>query len=188
MRTGLVTIAIALAGCASTARADLGAPVLDRSAGRLRVVAFASPVPLRVGPTDWTLLVVDGETSEPVRDVDVQMQFARHDDDPHAAHGHSEHPKQGALEVAGTRARVEFDAAGLWHFEISLSPRSVDQGDAAEAASGIEIRETLEVLPRQGFWRRHGAAVIAPYGALVAFAIQQVFAARRRRGSMRRPS
>lgn len=180
MRTALVALAIVLAGWASSARADLGAPVLDRSAGRLRVVVFASPVPLRAGPTDWTLLVVDRETSEIVRDVDVEMRFARHDDDPHAEHAHASHPQRDAFRVAGTRARVEFEAAGLWHWDVRVSPKAVDPDGVADATAGLQIAETLDVLPEAGFWRRHGAAVIAPYGALVVFAIQQTFAARRR--------
>lgn len=173
----VVVLACWLGGVAS---ADLGAPVADVVAGPVRIVAFASPVPLRVGSSQWRVFALDPATGAPLRDVELRVGFERPvEDDPHAAHRHAPPPRPAAIGRSDVTARVDFDTPGAWQWQVHVA--AIGEHDDPPAAAPIVIHEAVEVLPRLSFWRTHGAAVVAPYAMLALVAGHRRFVLRRRR-------
>lgn len=169
---------------AAVASADLGAPVTDVVAGSVRIVAFASPVPLRVGSSQWRVFALDPATGAPLRDVELRVRFERPvEDDPHAAHRHPMPSRAGAIGGSDVSARVEFDVAGAWQWQVHVA--AIGEHDDPPAEAPVAIHDVVEVLPRLSFWRTHGAAVVAPYAVLALVAGHRRFVLRRRRGASR---
>lgn len=56
--------------------ADGGAILSRQTVDGLDITVFASPAPLRAGPTDVSVLVIDPKTSQPVLDASVDITWA----------------------------------------------------------------------------------------------------------------
>jgi hypothetical protein len=142
----VVAFVLAFTGVSRSASADLGAPVFDRLEGGYRVVAFASPMPIRVGPSEWNVFVLDARTGEPLPDAALRMTFERHDDDdPHAAHRHPGPARNTAMGRGGISARIEFDAPGSWQWQVDVTPSG---GRDEPGAAWPRARSVISVSPR----------------------------------------
>jgi hypothetical protein len=178
-----VALMWALVGMTSVASADLGAPVLDVVEGRVRIVAFAAPVPIRVGASTWRVFALDPATGEALPDLAIRMTFERPAaGDPHAAHRPPMPSRPVALGRDGVTVQIEFDVPGAWQWQVH-----VFASDAQGTATSVPIREVVQVLPKPGFWGAHGVAVLAPYALLGLYAGHRRFVVGRRRGRWPHP-
>lgn len=57
--------------------ADGGVVIGEKEAGGLRVTVFAQPMPLRAGPADFSVLVQETATRQPVMDAGVRLSLKK---------------------------------------------------------------------------------------------------------------
>ena len=57
--------------------ADGGVVIGEKAADGLRLTVFAQPVPLTAGPVDFSALVQDAASQEPVMDADVRLSLKK---------------------------------------------------------------------------------------------------------------
>jgi len=90
MNPATFVFALALAAClalwADAAGADGGVVVASGRVGALRASVLVSPVPLRAGPVEWSVLLQDAEGA-PVLDAEVELELHG----PGGAAGHAAH-------------------------------------------------------------------------------------------------
>ena len=68
---------IALFAAASLAFADGGVVIGEKAGDGLRITVFAQPVPLYAGPADFSVLVQDVASQQPVMDADVRLSLKK---------------------------------------------------------------------------------------------------------------
>ena len=168
MRASL-RIALALGvllATASQSHADLGLLVADGVRGPYRISVLASPVPLRAGPSQWNVLVLDtaGASVEAAR---VELSFRRIGDE-----GNSIQSRTGGSTHPFYRSRVaNLPVAANWHGSVNV------QG--AEGSATLDFEVTA--APRLEPWWEYAPALLAPLLAIGLFALHQSLALQRRR-------
>ncbi len=78
------TLVCALAALAATMiaiRADGGAVVANEVVGTVRLTVFADPAVLRAGPVDFSVLVQDARTDEPIGNADIGFRLVKSSSD-----------------------------------------------------------------------------------------------------------
>ena len=164
LRTALVVIA--LVALPEGSRADLGVLVADGVTGPYRVSVLVSPAPLRVGRSQWSVLVRDSSGGV-VEDAEVELSWSTEDRGAlritHAARAGA-HPFYRSSEAV-------LPAAGRWLVELSV------RGSAGSDALAFDVL----VSPGAGPWRAHWPALIAPFVGIGLFALHQSLRLRARR-------
>ncbi len=73
----LLLVALALLAAAPQAFADGGVVIGERDGAGLRITVFAEPVPIRAGPADFSVLVQEIDSRQPVMDADVRISLKK---------------------------------------------------------------------------------------------------------------
>jgi len=68
---------LALLAAAPQAFADGGVVIGERDGAGLRITVFAEPVPIRAGPADFSVLVQEVDSRQPVMDADVRISLKK---------------------------------------------------------------------------------------------------------------
>ena len=149
---------------ATAAAADVGVVVGSADARGWRVSLLASPWPLRVGVAEFSVLLQDAATREPILDAELGLEL---------------HLLDAGLEpVAPIRVRAVRAAAGnpLLHsarLELPVPGRwqvRVEGADVSRPAlAGIDV----EVVPAASLLARHGVALAFPFLGIALFGLHQ---------------
>lgn len=150
--------------CAPTAGADAGVVVGSAVAHGWRVSLLASPWPLRAGPAEFSVLLQDAATREPVLDAELALDV--HLLDP--ARAPVAPIRVRAVRGAGGNpllhsARLELPVSGRWRVVVGEVDASLP------ALAGIEV----EVAPGASLLARHGVALSLPFVGLALFGLHQ---------------
>ena len=162
--------------CPSFVQADGGTLRLLERAGDYQIAVFTSPVPLRAGPVDVSVLVQDGTAGEPVSEARVTVCITP------AGPSDVTARYPATAEMATNKllraAHVEFPAPGRYEVAIHID------GPRGPASVHFEL-EVAESLPR---WRELWPWFGWPALAVLLFCIHQALVHRRTRGSTFRTS
>ncbi len=134
-------------------KADGGVVQFRQEAGDLVVTLFSTPVPLRSGPADLSVLVEDSATLDAVLDAQVNLTIEQKPGDPLML----EATRREATNKILYAARPAITQPGKWQVTIIVSRRG---------KSNMEIRGEIEVLPAPP-----ALVVYWPYFAIVPSAI-----------------
>jgi len=155
-----------LLAAASPALADLGLLVADGVRGPYRISVLASPVPLRAGPSQWNVLVLDNEGAS-VEAARVELSFRRI-----GAEGNWIQSRAEGSRHPFYRSRVaNLPVAAHWHGSVNV--------EGAEGSATLDFEVTA--APRLEPWWEYAPALLAPLLAIGLFALHQSLALQRRR-------
>lgn len=151
---------------------DMGVPILAAREGAFDVKVLVVPSPLRVGTSEWNVLVTDGASGGVVLDADVEIELEVPLDRPHMGDDSSQHEdpivrKRFVPELSGNRlfyaAPIELTSGGIWNGWLRVS----------RGAASATIPFEVDVAPARSAWLLHWRAfAIAPV-CLVAFGLHQ---------------
>lgn len=147
--------------CVGFVRGDGGTVRLSERQGPYQVTVFTSPAPLRAGPVDVSVLVLDPATQKPVADVailirgELEGQPGTDFEQPATA--------SSATNKLLQSAQFELPAAGTWQMEVVVS------GPRGEARSRFTA-EALGPVPR---WIELMPWIVWPLGVVLLFGIHQ---------------
>jgi hypothetical protein len=105
----------------NTARADGGTMRLSERQGPYQITVFTAPTPMRAGPVDVSVLVLDCTNGQPIPDAEVTVRAVR-----------SGKPEEGVFVQATSDAATNkllqaaiFDLpeAGQWKMEVEVKSR-----------------------------------------------------------------
>ena len=162
-----MTLALfALLALPGESHADLGALVADGVAGPYRVSVLVSPAPLRVGRSQWSVLVQD-RSGGVVRDAEVELSWGMGG---HGAHRITRAARAGSHPFY-LSSDVDLPAEASWRVEVSV--RSSAGSDA--------LVFDVAVAAGRGPWSAHWPALVAPLLVLGLFALHQSLVLRARR-------
>lgn len=129
------------------AGADIGVPVRIGDAGPFDVQALVTPAPLRVGPSDWNVVVSEAGGGRGLPDAELELSLRAPADAsaPRSpAHDHGSRGGTLVLRPAPIQAGlfqlrdVELPVAGLWHGTLRVSREGASEsvGFQLEVAPG----------------------------------------------------
>jgi hypothetical protein len=142
----------------SIAVADGGKLQLSQREGNYQIAVFSQPTPLRVGPVDVSVLLLDVDSGSPIDDAVVKI-MATHLDRPAAV------VTQPATVGAATNklfraATLDLPTTGRWRFETSIDGPFGNARTAFDADVAEQLPRALAVWP----WLAWPVIPIALYG------------------------
>jgi hypothetical protein len=152
--------------------ADGGAVRFAGRVGAYRVTVFTAPTPLRAGPVDVSVLVLDADTGEPAPEVPVRVRLTPAG--PEGAPIEQEATPQAATNKLFRSALVDLPAAGAWRLNVAVG---------GAAAARVEL-EAAKRLPR---WWEMLPWIAWPAAPVVLYALHQVLGRPGRVGPHARP-
>ena len=166
VKPGLVAALFALLG-ASQARADGGVVIAMGPAGPYEISVLVSPLQLRAGPSEWSVLVRDPVDGGVVLDAEVEIVLQPHDPGGHTDH----HPAAGrtrALRSASANrllysAWLEPASPGIWKATVHV------RGSKGAGHLSFEVPVAPAASPIVQHWR---SFALPPLG-LALFALHQ---------------
>ena len=165
MRFVLATILLALSFdvFALSAKADGAALVAAGRAGPYQLSVLASPTPLRVGESEWSVLLLDASSGEAVLDANVELRVqpatAEHLHEHHDAHDPTR--RFYTLSHAGSSnrllysVRVPLDRQGAWQLEIRA------QGGLGSGDLKLDLSVGPARSPLLEYWQSFALPAIA---------------------------
>jgi hypothetical protein len=119
----------------------MGRLILVQQQGTTRISVFVSPVPLRAGPIDISVLLQNAETEQPIDSAEVHLRVGSNDASGPAIYA-------VATQAAATNkllkaALFELPAPGAWDVEINY----IANHDTAD-----QVRCTLQAGPPLAKW------------------------------------
>ncbi len=161
-----------LALAAAGALGDGGKVQFQRKAGAFNITLFSSTSPVRVGRTDFSAMVQNVATQNPILDADVLLRFVQR-----GANSIAEVSAPARHEKATNKllyaAQVDLNSTGNWRVEVSVqTPR-----DSAL------VTGDLEVLPPEPPLLAHWPYFVAVPVVAFLFVINQRLKRRRRAGN-----
>jgi hypothetical protein len=115
-------IAYLLVLAAALAFADGGKVQLQRKAGAFNITLFSTPSPVRVGRTDFSVMVQNIAGSNPILDAGVTLHFVQRGPNSIAeVSAPARHEK--ATDKLLYAAPVDLNATGKWRVEIEVQTR-----------------------------------------------------------------
>jgi hypothetical protein len=162
---GVMSLGLSLGTWSAPARADGGALRLSGVEAGYRISVFTAPTPLRSGAVDFSALVQEARTGEPVSQVRVTFRLAR------PGGPMLEYPAttEGATNKLFQAARFELPEPGRWDMQVQI------EGSHGLAILGCEL-EAAEPAPR---WTEVWPWIGWPALAIVLFLIHPRRFARR---------
>jgi len=166
----LFGLLLALLG-ATTAQADGEVVVASQRDGDRRITLLASPWPLRAGPAEFSVLLQDAISGQPLSGAQVEVEVEAGAETPRDTD--PEPIRLSAEEGAGGNplfyaARLELPGPGRWH----LRAHAVAPGRSLRLASEIEVAPAASLLAR------HGLALSLPFVGISLFCLHQRLRAR----------
>jgi hypothetical protein len=159
---------------AAFAFADGGKIQFQRKAGAFNITLFSSPSPVRVGRTDFSVMVQNTASSDPILNADVRLHFVQR-----GANSIAEVSAPARHEKATNKllyaAPVDLNSTGSWRVEVSVQT----------ARDSALVTGDLDVLPPEPPLLAHW-----PYFAalpVVAFLFVLNQRLKRRRRAVNRP-
>jgi hypothetical protein len=137
---------------------DGGAVLAHRTTGPFTITVFASPVPLRTGTADVSVLVQESDTPQPVLDAMVSLQF-QSGESVIAVHATREQA-QNKLFYASA---VNLETPGEWQYSINVS-----RGSASASLSG-----TVTIAPAPPVLAAYWSYLALPPVFILIFALHQ---------------
>jgi len=139
--------------------ADGGAILLHQQNGPYVVTVFASPVPLRVGNIDLSVLVQSSETLEPLLDRDVRVDLAQA-----AAHVHVRAERTQSGNKLLYAASTHLQDSGEWSYSVSI---------AGSGAPAVKSAGALTLTEEQPKLEAYSGYLALPFLCLAIFALHQ---------------
>jgi hypothetical protein len=147
-----VALLIGLCLIAPPLFADGGIVQFQEQAGPFFVTVFSTPVPLRVGSADLSVMVQNANSRREVLNCDVTLELSKPGDRDIQAHATAAEATNKLLYAAP----IVFPSAGKWHLSV----------DIKETADAVRVNGELAVLPELPPLIAHW-----PYFALVPVAV-----------------
>lgn len=154
---------------AGRAGADGGAVRLSQRVDDVSVTVFTSPTPLRAGPIDVSVLLLDGRTGAVIGDAGVNVTLR------------TPPPEEMTVTATATRAQatnkllyaalLDLPAAGAWRVEVAI-----DRAGHPPAAVTFDV----DVAPPLPPWRTYWPYFALPAIAIAVYALHQWLVLRRR--------
>lgn len=151
---------------------DGGKVQLQRKAGAFNITLFSSPSPVRVGRTDFSVMVQNVATPDPILNADVLLRFVQR-----GANSIAEVSAPARHEKATNKllyaAQMDLNSTGNWRVEVSVqTPR-----DSAL------VTGNLDVLPPEPPLLAHWPYFVAVPVVAFLFVLNQRLKRRRRAGN-----
>jgi len=151
--------ALVLLVAVGVAYADGGAVVARKSAGSVDVTVFVSPVPLRAGPADVSVLVQETGEERPVLDAQVSLRFSRSGDPGFGARADHDQATNRLLYAA----QIEIPAPGTWRLGV----------DVERGAERVGFEVPLAAAPARTPARRFWPWLVMPVLVVAVFLLHQ---------------
>jgi hypothetical protein len=154
---------------AALALADGGKVQFQTKAGAFNITLFSSPSPVRVGRTDFSVMVQNAASPDPILNADVRLHFVQR-----GANSIAEVSAPARHEKATNKllyaAPVDLNSTGKWRVEVSVQT-------SRESAL---VTGDLDVLPPEPPLLAHWPYFVALPVVAFLFAINQRLKKRRR--------
>lgn len=151
-------------GAAKPSSADVGGTIAAGRSGDVRIHVLAFPLPLSVGPSDWSILVRDAETGRVRDDLQVEIRLGGESDSGQVP-ARPEPVTAGAGRHPGFySARIPLNAEGGGRGEVSLR-----LPDGAEES----LRFEFDIRPRESPLKAHWGSLLLPFVLLGGLAWHQ---------------
>jgi hypothetical protein len=168
---GAIFVGLVLLVGAVSLWADGGTLLLQKRAGRLNVSVFSSPVPLRAGPADLSVIVQKSSDQSPIMDAKVMIHLTRRT---------SDNVTEIALPARHTDAsnkllyasKAKIPSSGEWSLRVDVEANNA----SLVAASNVTV------LPSEPPLNTYWPYFALPLLAALAFALNRFL---RRRMSAR---
>jgi len=159
---------------AAFALGDGGKIQFQRKAGAFNITLFSSPSPLRVGRTDFSVMVQNTASSNPILDADVRFHFVQR-----GVNSIAEVSAPARHEKATNKllyaAQVDLNSTGNWRAEVSVQT----------ARDSALVTGDLDVLPPEPPLLAHWPYFVALPVVAFLFVLNQRL--KRRRRGVNRP-
>jgi hypothetical protein len=124
---------------------DGGSVRLSERLGNYRVTVFTSPTPVRAGPVDLSILVLDAQTGTPLTESEVRIEVIRLGTD-HAVQSYK------ALIGSATNkllhaVHFELPTAGTWRIDVQLSGPTGTAQTSFDFEAGDRLPRWMELWP-----------------------------------------
>jgi hypothetical protein len=148
----------ALVLISSRLMADGGAVRLSEEKGNYQVAVFTAPTPLRAGPVDFSALIQNAATHEPVTDVHVTVEAVRRDQPGMVIR------RPATVEAATNKllhaATLNLNEPGWWQLEVCIDGPL----GTAEFAFDVEAAKPLPKCLAMWPWLSWPVLVILLFG------------------------
>jgi hypothetical protein len=142
---GGVTFVVALLSCKAVAFADGGAIQLSQREGNYQITLFTEPTPLRAGPVDVSVLVLNAETGDVAPDVKAMLAAAPN------ANPEATVSRAATAEAATNKlfraATFDLPAAGKWHLTATIDGPLGTAQVHADVKVGEPLPQFLSLWP-----------------------------------------
>jgi hypothetical protein len=146
------------------ARADGGALLVSARKGGYGISVFTAPTPFRAGPVDFSVLVQDASTGEPLPDARVTVWMTK----PRQAPLQYEATREAATNKLFRAAQFVLPEAGRWDVRVQID------GAHGTAMFGAAIDAATRVPQWQEMWPWFGWPVLV----IALFAAHQTLSRR----------
>lgn len=155
---------------AAPARGDGGAVRIRETHGAVQVTVFTSPMPLRVGLIDVSVLVQDAATGAALTDVEIEI-VVHPVDAPHRAQRCTASSERAVNKLLRA-ADFEVTAPGPTELEVIVESANRPR---------VQLRFQADVAPASPRWVAYWAWFTWPALVVALFTIRRRFGGRRRR-------
>jgi 5-hydroxyisourate hydrolase-like protein (transthyretin family) len=163
--TAIISVIAAISP--TTVKADGGTVRCSERRGDRLVTIFTSPTPLRAGPVDVSVLLLDANKGTPLVDVPVVVEAA-------SADSQRQITRTATNEAATNKMMraAEIDlTAGKWHVNVFVD----DSAKRAPISFDVAVAEPIVPWLDTGLW------IGWPFAAIGLFAVHRILARRRLR-------
>jgi hypothetical protein len=148
---------------------DGGKVQLQRKAGAFNITLFSSPSPVRVGRTDFSVMVQSATQASPILDADVRLHFVQRGTNSIAEVSAPARHEKAANKLLYA-APVDLNSTGKWRVEIAVQT----------ARDSALVTGDLDVSPPEPALLAHWPYLIALPIVAFLFALNQRLKKRRR--------
>jgi hypothetical protein len=130
----ILRIVSLLALAATLTHADGGKVQFQRKAGAFNITLFSTPSLVRVGRTDFSVMVQSSTSPDPLLNADVRLHFVKREANSIAAVS-APARREKATNRLLYAAQVDLNSTGKWRVEISVQT----PGDSALVTGDVDV-------------------------------------------------